>query len=307
MLLGTWVGAAVLLDWLDPYPKHDRAATEASAALGPSTRILAVGASHVLHGINPAVLGPGAMNMGVNAADYRTLLLILRHRLADMPNLRLVLLEADNLCLCNVGLDRRDFTDLYAWGLSRTDLPLSWWSRFRQAIVEYPLVAPFYFSKRLTPADWVLARRIDWVYGGPGFQTYTGQVSAANNGLDRIRAHEQTISTVAATNNLAALAELLHLFRQQDIKVILLTLPHHEGYASNASVRWNSMFSNLLDLARAELGEEMTWWNMDGHPEFTDEDFNDGHHLNGRGAAKLSELLRQKIADLDTKNDREGI
>lgn len=55
----------------------------------------------------------------------RAILLILRHRLADMPNLETVVLEADNLCLLQAGVDRKDFSEFYAWGLSRNDLPLS--------------------------------------------------------------------------------------------------------------------------------------------------------------------------------------
>ena len=191
LILGTWVAAAAFLDWLDPYPQQDPVVNEASAALGSSTRILTVGTSHVRLGINPVVLGPNAMNIVVNAADYCTLLLIIRHRLADMPNLKVVLLEADNLCLSNVRLSSRDYTDLYAWGLVRADLPLSWWGNIRQAVVEHPLIAPFLFSKRATPYEWVRTPKEVIAYSGPGFQAGTGRVSSANNGLVRIRGHEQ--------------------------------------------------------------------------------------------------------------------
>ena len=123
LLALTWVAAAALLNGLDPYPPPRPAAIGASAALGPDTRVLVVGISDVLDGIRPSLLGPHSMNLALAGGDYRALLLVLRHRLAEMPNLETVVLEADNLCLLQAGVDRKDFSEFYAWGLSRNYLP----------------------------------------------------------------------------------------------------------------------------------------------------------------------------------------
>ena len=298
LLAFTWVAAAVLLNWMDPYPSPRPSATAASAALGPGTRVLVVGTSHVLDGIKPTLLGPDAMNLAVSGGDYRAILLILRHRLADMPNLETVVLEADNLCLLQAGVDRNDFSEFYAWGLSRNDLPLSWRAKLWQAFVEQPLVAPFFFSRRLAPGSWPHAPKLELICE-PGFQSTTQRVAAANSGSAIIRLHERMISDQLTTQNLAALEELLRLLKNRGIRVVLLTLPHHQGYSSNASARWQKTFSGLLNTARSILGDEMTWWNLDSRPEFTDVDFMDGHHLNVDGAVKLSEWLRESLANLD--------
>lgn len=300
LMLCTCIGASALLNRLDPYPQPARAITEASASLGIHTRLLAIGASHILNGINPSILGPDAMNLTVNAGDYRALWLILRNRLVDMPNLEIVLLEADNLCLFNTGWDRRDFSDLYVWGLSRADLPLPFWVRLRQTFVEQPLVAPFFFSNPLTPVElFRIHKKVDSTYCSPGFQNLPGQVTAANNGPTLIRNHELMISDALATDNLAALTKMLRGLRLKNIKVVLITTPHQAGYTANASILWKASFKNLLNIAQSELGDDMVWWNYDGHPAFNDADFFDGHHLNGCGAAKFSKMLRERLGGLD--------
>ena len=43
----------------------------------------------------------------------------------------------------------------------------------------------------------------------------------------------------------------------------------------------------------------MVWWDLESLPEFTDADFMDGHHLNVVGASKMSEWLRESLANLD--------
>lgn len=133
----------------------------------------------------------------------------------------------------------------------------------------------------------------------PGFQSTTQRVSAANGGSALIRLHERMISDQTTAQNLAALKELLQLLKNRGVRVVLLTLPHHQGYSSNASDRWRKTFSDLLAAARSVLGDEMVWWNLDSSPEYTDADFMDGHHLNVDGAAKMSEWLRKSLADLD--------
>ena len=82
--------------------------------MGSRTRLLVVGTSHVLDGIRPTLLGPQAMNLALGGGDYRAILLVLQHRLADMPNLERVVLEIDNLCLLQAGVDRKDFSEFYA-------------------------------------------------------------------------------------------------------------------------------------------------------------------------------------------------
>lgn len=300
LLLAVWMAAVVLVDYLDPFPPEDPVLSGASAALGENTHMLAMGTSHVLYGINPAVLGPDTMNIAMAGADYETLFLILRHRLPDMPNLQFVLLEADNLSLFNTGLDRRDFSAIYAWGLTRKDLPLSRKAHWRQVVIEHPLVAPFLFSKRLTPAAWVRGIPNDRLRIGPGFQIYTGRMSSHNDGKNRILAHELTMSDSSAERNIKALTEMLRLLKQHGVRVVMMTLPHDDGYSANASARWNEYFRDILEVARNELGDEMEWWNYDRDPAFTDEDFNDGHHLNGQGAEKFSRLLQKRIAERTT-------
>lgn len=298
LLAFTWMAAAALLNGLDPYPKPRVASLGGSAALGSDTRLLVVGTSHVLDGVRPSLLGPHAMNLALSGGDYRAILLVLRHRLADMPNLETVVLEADNLCLLQSGVDRKDFSEFYAWGLSRNDLPLSWRAKRWQAVVEQPLIAPFIYSRRLTPGSWSRVPQLELTIE-PGFQSTEQRVSAGNSGPAIMRLHERMIADAEIAPNLDALKELLHLLKARKIQVVLLTLPHHRGYRSSASDRWQKTFDDILAVARSVLGDDMVWWNLESHPGFTDEDFMDGHHLNVVGASKMSEWLRESLANLD--------
>lgn len=297
VLLATWVTAARVLNRLDPYEHPDPETAGALSALGPSTRALFLGTSHVSFGINPAEIGPWAVNMGIAGADYENLLPILRRRLADLPNLQIIMLEADNICLFSDVSRQRDYYSMYAWGLARVDVPLGTLERIRQRVLEHPWVAPFVFSRRLTPRAW--ARRAnpdDWLdYPGQGFIASQGQMVSANDGAVRIREHDQDMSDEIVARNRAAFVELINLAKRRGIRVVLITLPHHGGYSANASSRWNELFAGLLSDARALLGEEFIWWNMDGDPIYADRDFHDGHHLNKWGAAKLSNLLRERL------------
>ena len=301
LLLAVWIGSAVLLNWLDPWTESEPVTVMAAKTLGADTTLLTLGTSHVLCGVNPAMLEPGAMNIASAGSDYTTMLLILRHRLPDLPHLKTVLLEADNLCLFNIGLQRSDFSELYAWGLTRADLPLGRWARFRQAVLENPLVAPFVFSKRLTPFAWWRVKEPERKIVGPGFRVAMGHVPEfAQEGTVRIRAHEQTMSDVAATANYAALAEILRLLQQHQIRVVLISLPHLPDYNANASARWKAMFAGLLNVARDNLGPGLQWWSWDGDPAFVTGDFYDGHHLNETGAAKFSASLKARLDALES-------
>lgn len=123
LLALTWVATTTLLNGLDPYPKPRRAAREGSAALGPRTRLLVVGTSHVLDGIRPSLLGPHAMNLALGGGDYRAILLVLQHRLADMPNLERVVLEADNLACFKPGWIEKTFRSFMPGGFRGTISP----------------------------------------------------------------------------------------------------------------------------------------------------------------------------------------
>lgn len=237
--------------------------------------------------------------MGIAGADYGDMLPILRRRLADLPNLQIVLLEADNISLIQDVFRRRDYYSLYAWGLQREDLPLGTWERIQQAVLEFPWVAPFAYSRRLTPRAWAWrADPGDWLdYPGLGFVASQAQVVPANGGAVRIREHDREVSSESIARNRAAFVELIRLLKARGIRVVLITLPHHEGYACNASPRWREIFSDLLDAGRAALGDQFLWWNMDGLPALDDRDFHDGHHLNARGAAQLSKWIKARLVE----------
>lgn len=297
VLLAAWVMAARVLNRLDPYARPDPETVGALSALGPSTRLVVLGTSHVSFGINPAEIGPWAVNMGVAGADYENLLPILRRRLVDMPNLQVILLETDNICLFSDVLRQRDFYNMYAWGLLPADVPLGVRERIQQKVMEHPLVAPFVFSRRLTPRAWARrARPTDWLdYPGQGFVASQGQMVLANDGTVCMREHDHYISETVIARNRAAFVELIRLAKQHGVQIVLITLPHHAGYSANASSRWKKLFDGLLGDARAHLGDDFIWWNMDGDPIYSDTDFHDGHHLNEWGAAKLSKLLRERL------------
>lgn len=301
VLAATYLLAVALLDRLDPYRSHDNVFTRARAALGPGTQVLALGTSHVLCGIDPSGLRVGAMNMATAGSDYRTLSLMLACNEDRLPNLRTALLELDNLCLFNTGLNRKDFFELYDWGVSRADLPLTAWGRLRQAVVESPAVAPLFFSRRLTPRAWWREPAPERMDAGPGFQVYTGRVSELNDGLVRIRGHEQTMSAISAEVNRAALRHLVAALRARGVRVIFITLPHQRRYTECSGPAWRQYFAELERVAREAGGESFTWWNYDGDPAFSDDDFHDGHHVNARGAARFTRLLADRLAEEDAR------
>ncbi len=292
--VATWA-AVWALGTMDPVRDGDNSHLRAAAALGPETRLLAIGTSHVLCGVDPGVVWTNAVNIATAGADYETMLLILRQHWPALTALEAVLLEVDNICISNLGLARRDFRDVYDYGVPRSALPLKGWPKIRQALIEHPAVAPIFFSTRLTPWAWVRRPTAERVLKGPGFEVYTGRVYAAVNGLAKIRAHESVLSPFSAERNRTALVDILTLLESRRVPVLLFTLPHDEHYTANAGPVWRATFEQTIQTARAYLGERFVWWDLDRHPAFSDEDFNDGHHVNDRGAQKLSLLLRDML------------
>lgn len=287
--------AVGVLGRLDPVRDADNGYLRAASALGPDTRLVALGTSHVLCGVDPALVWTNAVNIATAGADYETLLLLLRYYWPVLGGLEAVFVELDNLGVSNTGLARRDFRDLYDYGLPRSALPLKGWARLRQSWIEHPAVAPIFFSVRLTPWAWVRRPTAERIPRGPGFEVYTGRVSTANNGLVKIRAHEAVLSSHSAEKNRAALVELLALVESRGVPVVLITLPHDAHYTANAGPAWRLTFQETLAAARARMGARFVWWDLDRHPAFTDDDFHDGHHLNEHGARKLSLLLHDML------------
>lgn len=289
-------GAVMLLNALDPVRDKDNVMMRAAASMGSDTRFISLGTSHVLSGIDPSIIWTNALNIATPGADYEVLLLILRHHWPSLTGLDALLLEADNICASNIGFGRRDFSDLYDYGVPREELPIArGWPYVRQIVMESPMMAPIFFSQRLTPRAWVRQSGVERVPRGPGFTVYTGRVTTANNGLAKIRSHEGVLSPHSLERNLKAMRKIIAMAHARDVPVIMLTLPHDEHYTANAGPVWHASFKRIIEEARAEAGTAFTWWNYDQHPDFTDDDFNDGHHVNEQGARKLSLLLREKL------------
>lgn len=287
--------AIALLAKIDPPRDKDNTAIRAAAALGPDTRLISMGTSHVLCGIDPSILWSNAVNIATPGVDYEMLLLILKHHISNLTGLEAVLLEADNICASNLGFSRTDFSELYDYGVTREELPLKGWAYARQVVMESSLLAPIFFSSRLTP--WVHVRKpaMERIPRGLGFEVYTGVVSSANNGLVKIRSHENVLSPFSVERNLVALKDIIDILKSNEVPVIMVTMPHDRLYTAHAGPVWHATFDRVISTASSNLAPDFIWWNFDGHPDFTDEDFNDGHHVNERGAQKVSQLIHEKL------------
>lgn len=293
----TYVASVELLNALKPYHPRNSIGQRAVAALSERTETLVLGTSHVACGIDPRPFDGRLMCLATAAADYEVMELMILRNLERVPNLRLVLLEADNLALFNYGSrGRRDYFELYDYGIRRSDLPLTRWERLTQAVLEWRWVAPIFYTRRLSPRAYWRAPAAERVDVAPGHFVYTGVVHGGNDGANRIAVHETLMNPERAAQNLAALRRLLRLLDACGVRVVLVTLPHRPGYRALSSETWRGYFEQILATAREQLGPSFQHWDYEEDPSFPREEFNDGHHLNAGGTARFTAMLQERIA-----------
>jgi hypothetical protein len=98
------------------------------------------------------------------------------------------------------------------------------------------------------------------------------------------------------TVNVARLQSLIEELHQQGVEILLVTIPTTRFYRDQIEPQaYQRMQQTLQQLTQ---NYPVTYRNYMFDARFTDTDFQDGDHLNCRGAQKFSELLKEETSAL---------
>lgn len=113
------------------------------------------------------------------------------------------------------------------------------------------------------------------------------------NGKQAAERHTKKSNSLLKSN-LDQLQNILSLAKQNKWKILFVTTPTFHTYWEHLSQ--NQMNNTIEIISKLSLQNDFVkYYNFIDSPEFTKEDFDDADHLNGKGAAKFSEILNNLI------------
>lgn len=283
----------------------------AVASLSDRTEVLFVGSSHVLFGIRPERYSVSATSLAATWLDYSCVRRLVLKHLARIPNLKVAVLEYDELPLVSdlvpalVSVD--DLRPLTELALSPTEIPVDDWT-LRLRVVSTAIAFRFTGLPRLTPSTLMspapppcspLYRPAQGF--APGyFCTEAVTPESFDRGLvfktlEKAARHEDVVR-----RNLAALDDAIGLLRRRGITVLMLRLPHRPEYGRGLPALVHRRWADLEDRMRGEARTDshLLLWDWSDRREFAAGDFADDHHLNVFGADKLARLLDPELRAL---------
>lgn len=317
--------AVLAASWLllSPWTTRTNHMLMAVGSLSTETEVLVLGTSHVDCGIDPSRVDVPLVNLSGIATNYVCLEGVSEAHLDELPNLRLVVIEADVFPLRydTLAVLDGDLTRLLDLAPSVSAMNIGWRDKTRlwkdQWLLYNPVTAPFLARDKLIPGvvqDRIqrrsLAPEIDVCGTGeaaisPGFRAFDQVISGANDGSVKASTHERESSHNVAANveaNAQALARIIDSILDRGISVVLLRLPHHSTYRRHRSSEMSQQFDEAIDsvlnqFATAVAKRQLQIWDMEDMPELTDQDFYDGDHLNGNGAENFTRQFNRHLND----------
>lgn len=296
-LLLVYVGSTHLLEVYGGAQGGNEAQIRAWSALNDQTKILFTGSSHVSAGINPEWIGLPSVVLA-SSADYTMINYFVRAGLERAPNVKLVVIEIDNLCLYNIGLrgsfDLRQFADA---GLNLRNMPLTDKQYYNWIIFEVTHLNSIFLNPRLTLRDLLWPKPNHCRVGEKGFYPYVGimNTNTWQSGVSRIKAHEAMMNPGLYKENKTALLDLCQWLNEREVPILFIKLPHHQTYWKNAGAQWNASTASLIEGVQHIMGKRFKLLDLERAHDLEDEDFYDGHHVNINGARKVSRELDHQI------------
>lgn len=278
----------------------------AVASLSARTEVLFVGSSHFLFGIRPRQYSMPSMSLAATWLDYSCARRVVEKNLARVPNLKVAVLEYDELPLVSdlvpAMLSVDDLRPLTELSLTPFDIPVSdpaeklrtLWTAFLFPVTGLPRVTPLAWSERANGCNQLYQPKRGFE---PGYY-FTDAVTPPNfnarivfDALTRAARKDNVVQ-----RNLRDLQWTISDLRQRGVRVVLLRLPHDRSYAPRRPEIVTARWRELQEWARAEPSLVIFDWGS--RSEFQPADFCDMHHLNVSGANKLAHLLDAQLRAL---------
>jgi len=275
----------------------------AVSSLSDRTEVLFLGSSHFLFGIRPQQYSVRSMNLAAMWLDYSCIRRVLEKNLARVPNLKVAVIEYDELPLVAdlvpSMLSTKDFRPLSELSLTPLEFPTAGlgekletlWTAFAYPVTSLPRVTPLAWAKRGDGCSALYQPKRGFAAGYYFTDVVTPPAFDARlvfEALSRASAKEDVVQ-----RNLRNLRETIAELRRRGVTVVLLRLPHARAYDPQRPAIVTARWRQLQAWTRADPTLIVLDWGE--RSEFTAGDFCDIHHLNVFGANKLASLLDAQL------------
>jgi hypothetical protein len=275
-------------------------------ALGPDTRALILGSSHVFASINPALMRSASMNLAAPVCSYVCAEGILLGNLAKVPSLQALVIELDVVpsfydTLRAYQGDYRQLLelepDIWAMQIGARDKYTLW----RDDALERSFLGPLFRFGKLTPQEVMSHARgrvpEDAVVSA-GYANGHEVMPPTDDGPARVRRHvREAVGVAELPRNEAALRRIIELGLSRDLKLALVRLPHHPSYWAALPDAWQRSMSGLLARLQRDFGGKLEYWDYGDLPGLSDTDYRNGDHMNAGAAGRFTQRLDELLLD----------
>ncbi len=272
---------------------------------GGNIEVLCLGSSHALYAVNPAYLDYKAYNAAFVAQSVDIDLKLLQHHIADLPNLKVLMLPVTYITLAMKLEDGPEVWRMKNYNLYHDHIFPSYSIDKNSELLGAPFHAIYYRLK-----DYYIFGKSPLTCTPLGFGTnykYEDRKDLASTG--KLTAERHTVKDKKDySENEGSIESIIALCKQRNVKVVLFTTPANHAYRDYLEpTQLHAAIGFARQLEKQNRGE-VYYFNVFEDPDFVDADYYDGDHLNDRGAKKfslkLNTFLTQNFADiLTTKKD----
>lgn len=279
---------------------------QAVAALGPATRVIVIGSSHVFSSIAPELMRVSSMNLAAPVCSYVCAEGILLGNLHRVPALEALVIELDVVAAFYDTLrayqgDNRQLLDLDPAIL---DMQLSAGDKYalwRDQLLERSPLGPLFRFGKLTPREIVSRirqeRRSEDAVVAPGYANGHELMPPEDDGPARARRHvREAAGLPELQRNEAALRRMLQLAVSRRLKLALVRLPHHPGYWAALPPEWQREMRALQGRIRRDF-PGIEYWDYGEPPELGNADYRNGDHLNDQAARRFTAIFDEQLTN----------
>ncbi len=257
------------------------------------TRVLILGSSHMLNGLNPDELGTPAINLAGYSQDLYYGAQLATRYLDRMPQLECVVV---GLSYFTLEYDMERTTEAWRSCYYRRCFGIPhrhWISEFDLRNFSLYLLYGPEISKQVLFGEPPDLSAFVHSNGWAANPVPENSDLAVSDGLARVEAHHGLMHEENLAQNLAILDELFDTLQKRGIEVILLTTPAYSSYFSRFDPDRESRFRSAVVLLQTKHG--IRYFDFTRDPRFTASDFYNSDHLNQNGAVKLSRIFGDEL------------
>jgi hypothetical protein len=281
---------------------------QAIAALGPQTRAVVAGSSHVFATLNPERSSVPVMNLAAPVCSYLCIEAVVRGNLPKLPGLEALIIELDVVPAYYDTLKayRGDYRAFLELEPDIASMPIGAFQKYelwRDSAIEHSLFGPLFRFGKLTPKELIERvrdmRPIEDAVVGPGYANGPETMPPDDDGKARVARHMRESGGLGELpRNEAALRRLIELGQGRGLRLALMRFPHHPSYWQALPKEWQAGLDGLLERLQADYPGAFEYWDFGALPDLAEADYRNGDHINDGAAARVTGLFETRLAEL---------